>query len=146
MNDDRCDALGALLSGYVDDELTQQKRQFVEVHARSCPQCQQKLEELAALKARFRELDLGEVTTTEWRERMDEPTVANTRSIGWILLVGGILLAGAYGVVSFFSSDASMLGKLIVTGVYGGLALLLISVVRQRLIERKTDKYEDVEI
>jgi hypothetical protein len=33
-----------------------------------------------------------------------------------------------------------------VAAIYGGLAALLISVLRQRLIERKTDKYKDVEI
>jgi hypothetical protein len=36
--------------------------------------------------------------------------------------------------------------KLIVIAIYGGLATLLYSVLRQRLIERKTDKYKDVEI
>jgi hypothetical protein len=30
--------------------------------------------------------------------------------------------------------------------VYGGLLLVFVSVLRQRLIERKTDKYKDVEI
>ena len=147
MNDSRCDVLGPLLSGYIDDELTQEKRQFVEVHARHCEHCQQQLAELSALKARFDELDFAEVPTQEWRERMDDPTVTNTQSIGWILFIGGILLAGAWGVVSFFNSpEASVLAKFIVGGVYGGLILLLVSVLRQRLIERKTDKYEDVEI
>ena len=45
-----------------------------------------------------------------------------------------------------FDDDLGILGKLIIVGVYGGLAGLLISVVRQRLIERKTDKYKNVRI
>ena len=36
--------------------------------------------------------------------------------------------------------------KVIIGAIWGGGALLLISVLRQRLIERKSDKYEDVEI
>jgi hypothetical protein len=36
--------------------------------------------------------------------------------------------------------------KLVIGAMYGGLALLFFSVLRQRLIERKTDKYKDVEI
>ncbi len=147
MNDDRCDVLGPLMSGYVDGELTQQQRQFVEVHARDCETCRRKLDELEELRARFAELDLEEVNTTEWRERMNEPTVETTRNVGWVVFIGGVVLAATVGVVSFFgASDVSTLAKLIVAGVYGGLVLLLISVARQRLIEQKTDKYRDVEI
>lgn len=147
MNESRCDVLGPLLSGYVDGELTQEKRQFVEVHSRGCEHCRRQLEELEDLKARFEDLDLGEVPTKEWRERMDEPMVETTRNVGWIVLIGGILLAATAGIVAFFgASDVSVLAKVIVAGVYGGLVLLLISVARQRLIEQKTDKYKDVEI
>jgi len=50
-------------------------------------------------------------------------------------------------VVGFlFSDEISVTIKLIMIGVYGGLATLFFSVLRQRLIERKTDKYKDVEI
>jgi hypothetical protein len=33
-----------------------------------------------------------------------------------------------------------------VSAIYLGLGALLVSVLRQRIIERKTDKYKDVEI
>ena len=36
--------------------------------------------------------------------------------------------------------------KLLIGGFYLGLAALFVSVLRQRLIESKTDKYKDVEI
>jgi len=38
------------------------------------------------------------------------------------------------------------LEKLLVAVIYGGFVALFISVLRQRLIERKSDKYKDVEI
>ena len=40
----------------------------------------------------------------------------------------------------------SLMQMLIIGGFYGGMLLLFISVLRQRLIERKSDKYKDVEI
>jgi len=78
---------------------------------------------------------------------MNDTTVQTTRGIGWLLLIGGALVCLGIGVFVFlFGSSVSLVEKLIVSAIYGGLALLFYSVLRQRLIERKTDKYKDVEI
>jgi len=78
---------------------------------------------------------------------MNEAGVKTTRSIGWILLIAGVLIIGGIGLVTFITDPGLSTGmKLVLVAIYGGLALLLISVLRQRLIERKTDKYKDVEI
>ncbi len=60
----------------------------------------------------------------------------------------GIALIGTgIGIVAFvLNSSMSLTEKVLTGGFYLGLALLFISVLRQRLIERKTDKYKDVEI
>ena len=52
--------------------------------------------------------------------------------------------AGLYHFVFVDSTETWM--KLVLVAIYGGLAALFFSVLRQRLIERKTDKYKDVEI
>ena len=78
---------------------------------------------------------------------MGDTTVKASRAIGWLLFVGGILVAVGLGVYEIvFESQASMFEKITVGAIYAGLAGLFISVLRQRLIERKTDKYKDVEI
>jgi hypothetical protein len=78
---------------------------------------------------------------------MDDSTARTVRGIGWLLFIGGILIVAGIGIVAFiFESSLGLLGKLVIGATYGGLALLFISVLRQRLIERKTDKYKDVEI
>lgn len=78
---------------------------------------------------------------------MNDTTVKTARGIGWLLLTGGALVAMGVGIVGFlFSSSIGIIEKLFISAVYGGLALLFYSVLRQRLIERKTDKYKDVEI
>lgn len=83
-----------------------------------------------------------------WRESMDDTTVKATRGIGWLLLIGGALIGVGVGVYEFIitPSTLSFIEKLIVGGVYGGMLLIFISVLRQRLIERKSDRYKDVEI
>ena len=78
---------------------------------------------------------------------MKDPTVQVTRSIGWILFILGVL--GISGIAVYeFVIDTSMAThiKVITSLVWIGLGTLLVSVLRQRLIERKSDKYKDVEI
>ena len=65
-------------------------------------------------------------------------------TIGWVLLATGLVVAAVLGFDAFM--QAPTLAKIILAGIYGGLGVLLLSVLRQRLIERKTDKYLDVEI
>lgn len=79
---------------------------------------------------------------------MDDASVKATRGIGWLLLIGGALVAGGFAVYEVMTNVASwgLMEKLIVGGLYGGGLLLFISVLRQRLIERKKDRYKDVEI
>ena len=78
---------------------------------------------------------------------MADTTTKAARGIGWILLIGGALVAAGIAVFAFLTDPSIELrAKLIAGAIYGGLALLFISVLRQRLIERRTDKYKDVEI
>lgn len=78
---------------------------------------------------------------------MNDQQVKTTRKLGWIMFIGGLVAAGLAVLVAFLTADGMSLGmKLILMAVYGGLAVLLYSVGRQRLIERKTDRYKDVDI
>ena len=62
-------------------------------------------------------------------------------------MISGILFEAGNAVIAFLTDPSIELrAKLIAGAIYGGLALLFISVLRQRLIERRTDKYKDVEI
>jgi hypothetical protein len=139
--------VGELLSGYLDGELTQQLRQRVEIHCDACAECKKNLEELQVLQESIGKARLSELDQDVWRERMDNATVRTSRGIGWLLILGGVLLAMGIGVYEFvIDSSLGLVEKLIAGAIYGGLAVLFFSVLRQRLIERKTDKYKDVEI
>jgi anti-sigma factor RsiW len=136
-----------LLSGLLDGELTQQERQVVHLHCEECKECRVNLANLKALRERIGKAGLSEVGEDKWRENMKDPMVQTTRSIGWLLFIGGMIAVAGIALVQFIS-DAGMSTqeKFIVFAVYGGLAVVFLSVLRQRLIERKTDKYKDVEI
>ena len=139
--------VGELLSGYVDGELTQQQRQLVSLHCEGCEECRETLSKLRELRQSIGKAQLSEAGEDKWRETMNDSTVQTTRNIGWLMFIAGLLAIAGIGVFGFLFSDEISVGmKLIIIGVYGGLALLFFSVLRQRLIERKTDKYKDVEI
>lgn len=139
--------VGEMLSGYIDGELTQQDRQRVDVHCESCAECRSLHSELLDLRREVGDAHLSMFGEDKWREMMSDTTVRVTRGIGWLLVVGCFLGIAGLGVVGFLT-DSSISGfeKLVVGSIYGGFALLFISVLRQRLIERKPDKYKDVEI
>ena len=140
--------VGELLSGLIDGELTQQDRQRVELHCETCAECRSQLSQLRELRERIGKSNLSDVGEDVWRETMDDNTVKTTRGIGWLLFIGGLLIAVGIALFEIFSdlSSISLSEKLIVVGIWGGLLFLFLSVLRQRLIERRTDKYKDVEI
>jgi len=148
MTQQQTDHVQQLITGYIDDELTQQDSQRVRVHCESCAICAEELSGLLELRQQVQLADLDAHPAEHWHENIPDQPVEQIRTLGWLLIVVGLIIATGTGVYLVVRSieQLSLVGVLIVGGIYGGLLLLLVSVVRQRLIERKTDKYKDVEI
>lgn len=139
--------VGDRLSGYLDGELTQQQRQKVELHLEQCAQCSKLLVDLQELRGRMHGARLSQMGADQWRENMDEPAVQLSKGIGWVLVIGAVLVLFTIVVFHFLADDSiSGFMKFLISAFYLGWAALFVSVLRQRLIERKTDKYKDVEI
>ena len=139
--------VGERLSGYLDGELTQQDRQRVELHLADCPDCAATLEQLRTLRHRVGQSSLSQRYTDQWREEMDDTGVKLSRGIGWLLLIAAAIVIGGIVVLGFLTDPGiEWFWKLLISAFYLGLTGLLVSVLRQRLIERKTDKYKDVDI
>ena len=139
--------VGELLSGYIDGELTQQQAQRVRVHCESCRQCAEELDQLDKIRREIGRSRLSPVSEDIWREHMKEPTVELTRGLGWILFIAGVLAISGIAIYEFVIDTSMPTYIKVITGlIWVGLGALLVSVLRQRLIERKSDKYKDVEI
>ncbi len=77
---------------------------------------------------------------------MADRTAGITGGLGWLLFLAGVLALVGFAIYALAVDDEARLYiKLGVVALYGGLALLLLSVLRQQLIARKTDKYKDVQ-
>jgi predicted anti-sigma-YlaC factor YlaD len=142
-----CQSIGELLSGYIDGELTQVSRQRVEVHIDSCAKCQQAYQDLLRLQQGVGKMYFDELSQSEWSTIMNDLTVKSSRGTGWLLLVVGIVIVVGYGAYEFAVDDTMpALIKSAIAAVLLGIVLLFVSVLRQRMITRKTDRYKDVEI
>jgi anti-sigma factor RsiW len=145
-----CAAIGDLLSGYVDHELTQQQAQRVQIHLDSCAECRKLHGDLKNMKEQLRQLSYP-LSDEAMLEKLEKDLVASgTRNLGWVLLVGGALFAIVAGTVAFFvflaAPDVPIVNKLF-SGllVLGGVALF-ISVVRERVMTYKKDRYRNVKL
>ena len=74
---------------------------------------------------------------------MNGVTVRTSRFLGWLLFVGGLILLVGFGSYQFMVDDG--IPALIKTGVAAvaiGMVLLLVSVIRQRMMTARHDKYK----
>jgi anti-sigma factor RsiW len=149
-NTQQCAAIGDLLSGYVDHELTQQQAQRVQIHLDTCADCKRLHGDLKNMKEQLRQLSYP-ISDEEMLAKLEKDLFASSsRNFGWILLIVGALFAVVAGAVTFFmflaAPDVPLLVKLF-NGLFvlGGLALF-VSVARERLMTYKKDKYRNVKL
>ena len=143
-----CEKIDELLSGYLDDELTQGDFQRVEVHLRSCEKCRQTLDAMTKLqKAVANSQAAAELEQERWEKIMTDLPAKASRGIGWILFIAGFITLVSVAIWEFAVDDNTALHvKLAVGGIWFGLLFLFLSVLRQRIVSRKTDKYKEVQI
>ena len=136
-----------LLTGYLDNELTQQDRQRVEQRMINEPTYHAQFDDLNSLQSDIAGLDFQPNKTTQWNELAPDVTSRTTRSLGWLTYIISTLFLVGYGLYEFIMAETeNALVKTAVLGIFLGLGLLLFSVIKQRLVESKTDRYKDVQI
>lgn len=134
----------ALISGYLDGELTQQDNQRVRLHLEECDTCRQIADELRQLKEATMSTKF-EVPDTQWDETPRGGLSQLMQTLGWLL--AGVWVVG-YGAFLIWAMTAdgdapryvALLGliPMLVIGLIVGSALI------DRLQTRKNDPYRQV--
>ena len=139
--DPACRAIEPLISGALDNELTQQQRQQLHLHLGSCEACANLYRELAEQRGAVK---LGMLPP---ESDADTPSVRLWNRFGFGLLVLGLIPLVLYAIYQF-SQDATIPWwvKLTTAATILGLLLLFINVLRQRLKAAKTDPYKKVKL
>ena len=143
----QCEHIQELLSGYIDHELTQQKAQRVRLHLKECDSCHKIYKDLVAIRKEMGQLKYPECEEAKIDQLMNEPVSKVFGIVGWVCLIIGLVGFMIFQLFTFYSQPGIPLwAKLGVLLIEVGALALFLSVLRQRLIARKTDKYRNVKL
>jgi hypothetical protein len=138
-----------LMMGYLDDELDEEQKRTFEQHIELCKDCAIELEQFKKLKKVTDSVKFAEPEDIVWEKYWSGIYNRFERGIGWILMsIAGIALIiyGGFKVVEELVKDptVSVILKVVVLAFVAGLAVLFVSIVRERLYFWKKDRYKDV--
>ena len=138
-----------MMMGYLDNELSDEQRNRFEEHLAGCPECAGELEDFRKLKAITDEVTLVEPEDRIWQDYWNGVYNRIERSVGWIIFsVAAILLTiyGGFKLIETIVTDATtgMLLKLGLIALIVGLAILFVSVLRERMYFWSKDRYRNV--
>jgi predicted anti-sigma-YlaC factor YlaD len=141
-----CDDFDAMVSGYLDGELTAEQHAAFEAHLRGCPECQRQLAEMTALKERLAMMKFKEPSDVELERYWATVYTRLERGAAWVLLSLGAILLLCYGSFRLLEGlikdpTVDVLVKIGVVALVFGLVILFVSLLRERLAVRKADKY-----
>jgi len=144
---DSCQQVEELLTGYLDAELTQQESQRVAVHIDECQQCRQTCQQLQQLQQAVQEVHYPNMEQDALEKIVNDMTSKTIQGVAWFALSAGLAMIIAMAVYAFWvDTGMSWYEKLAMSLIWGGGIGLFVSVLRQRLIARKTDKYRRVKL
>lgn len=137
-----------LLSAYVDGELEGEDLARVEAHLAASAEARAEVERLRAFNRATAGLRLREAPPEDWEAFWSSAYNRSERSLGWVLLVSGSVVAGGWALLmvarSILAADLPPLVKLALAAGAAGLSVLLFSVLRERLFTRKRTRYDDI--
>ena len=141
-----CDEIEELLTAYVDDELPADDRDRVDTHLAGCESCRQTLADLTALGEDLDMIKFKEPSDAELERYWRSVYNRMERSIGWVLLSIGVIVLlcyGAFELVESFIRDpgVALAAKIGVVALLVGVIVLFVSLLRERLAVRKSDRY-----
>ena len=144
-----CEEWKPLLSGYVDSELTPAEEESLKGHLSHCSDCRDDLMELRNIEGVTEVMKNETLPDAFWDTYWLSVYNRLERGLGWILLsVGAALLLGFgafHFVTDFLLKDEAPLIVRVGTALgMLGLALLTISLIRERIRSWRHDPYKEV--
>jgi predicted anti-sigma-YlaC factor YlaD len=138
-----------LMMAYLDNELDDKQRRVFEEHVGSCRDCAREMEEFRRLKQMTDDVAFVEPEDRLWQQYWGGVYNRIERGIGWVIFsLAGILLIiyGGFTAIEKLISDptVSVLLKVGLLALLVGLAVLFVSVLRERIYFWSKDRYRDV--
>jgi predicted anti-sigma-YlaC factor YlaD len=138
-----------LMMAYLDNELDDERRRAFEEHLASCPVCAKELGEFRQLKQMTDTLAFVEPEDRVWDQYWGSLYNRIERGVGWILASVAavvLLLYGGFQLIETIIDNPAVgvLMKIGLLALLGGLAILFVSVLRERVYFWSRDRYRDI--
>ena len=142
MHYDEIEDVHALISGYLDGELSVEERENVERRLAEDAAFREEFEKMQRLVSAAATMQVEEPPDEVWDDFLDGVYNRLERRTGWLLITIGVAALVVYGVYVFLTQPGlSALVKVLCATPVVGAAVLFISVLRQRLYVARTDRY-----
>ena len=131
---------------YIDGEMTAEERAAWEEHLASCGECRRAIDELGRVERLTGMVKIRDPQDDFWEAYWKKLFRRLERKTGWLLMIMGAALIVLYalwkGVTDF--GEITFI-KVVTVAVAAGFVILLISVIRERVHQYRTDRYKDIE-
>ncbi|MDX1384987.1 MAG: hypothetical protein R3190_15140 [Thermoanaerobaculia bacterium] len=134
-----------LLSGYLDGALTQQQTQRVRLQLERSEETRRLLAELRTMREATMTTQFEAPDDRQWQEVGRTALSRGMRGVGMPLLLAWALAMGAWGLWEIASDSETWWQRALLFGGVSALILLFASVAIDRLRDRRSDRYREVE-
>ena len=144
-----CEQIRFLIMKVVDNEASHEEEEKVKNHISQCSECRDEYHKMLKIKGATGEMKKQLLPEMAWDEYWRHLYNRLERGIAWIFIsIGAIILLG-YAVVDFVNSvlvhsQLTPLQKGGILIISLGAVILFISVLREKLMVRRYDKYREV--
>jgi len=130
---------------YLDGEMDEAEASAFERHCQECAACGEQLKQFADLNAMTRRVTMKDPTDEFWERYWKSIYRRIERRAAWVFIIAGTAMLVAFALHEAIQSlRVITFEKIAVLLVAFGGALLLISLIRERICERRVDPYRDV--
>ena len=135
----------ALISGYLDGELTQGDEQRVRIHLEDCTACRNVADEMRRIKEATMTTEFQAPDDTQWDESPRGSVSGFLHNFGWMIAVAWFVAVIGYGIWQAATDVENLWEVVLVFGLWLGFGLIFLSVLIDRLKTFKTDPYRRIE-
>ncbi|NOX37343.1 MAG: zf-HC2 domain-containing protein [Calditrichaeota bacterium] len=145
-----CDEIKILMMKYLDQEASAEEQEALRRHLGHCQPCQDEFHQLKTIKKVTGEMKKQLLPEMAWEEYWRHLYNRLERGIAWILISLGIIILLGYASVDFVrdvlqTTQLSPLQKVGILVLVLGMIVLFVSVLREKLMIRRHDKYREVQ-
>jgi hypothetical protein len=149
-NNISCEGMKFKIMAYLDNELSDSEINTVKQHLDECPDCSKKYESLNKVKEITGEMKFKKLPEMYWDEYWSHVYNKIERGLSWIFIsIGAIIILtfAAWNALAKLINN-SQISTILKTGIFIfiiGMVILIVSILREKLMIKKVDKYKEVE-